>query len=100
MEITKRSAKLKMAQSTSALLNKRKSDNSAPASASTSQISIPSTRMAGNEKGMSQIKGIKNLSTALNANRVQAEVAKRVSPSRARSPSPNRFDSKAAWGSN
>ena len=50
---------------------------------------------------MSQVKGIKNLSSALNANRVQAEVSKRISPSRrARSPSPNRFDSKAAWGSN
>ena len=36
IEITKRSAKLKMAKSTSALLAKRKGDSSAPASAANS----------------------------------------------------------------
>jgi len=71
IEITKRSEKLRMAKSTNALIAKRKNDSSAPASASVSQMSIPSTRIASNyDKGMSQIKGIKNLSTALNANRV------------------------------
>lgn len=60
-------------------------------SASISQMSIPSvSKGSAYDKSMSQIKGIKNLSSALNANRVYKGVESRKSPSRALSRSPSR----------